>query len=53
MESCGVVLFHCYELMFRWYIVMENCYIVMESFIVMNLCLDASSEYMIVSTCYV
>jgi hypothetical protein len=47
MEICGLVLFHCYELMFGCYIVMENCYIVMKSFIVMHLCLDANSEYVI------
>jgi hypothetical protein len=53
IKICGLALFGCYELMFGCYIVMKNCYIVMESFVVMNLCLDASYEYVIVSTCYV
>jgi hypothetical protein len=53
MEICGLVLFCRYGLMFGCYIVLENCYIVMESFVVMKLCLDASSKKLIVSTCYV
>jgi hypothetical protein len=53
MKICGLASFRRYELMFGCYIVTKNCYIVMESFLVMNLCLDASYEYVIVSTCYV
>jgi hypothetical protein len=46
---CFVVMDLCLDATF----VMENCYIVMESFVFMKLCFDATSEKLIMSTCYV